>query len=751
MGLHKLTHVRTIPMPPRATLRARCGAPFGVGPALALLALAGASASLTGCAKTVIAEPPAPAYAPPEPVPPVLRAVTERIGGGSTIAVAQEPTVLSRQRFDSARPVAVAGNAEGAPAAEQTIRVQYAAKSAEIGDVLRILIKDYLEQDFVLDPRVAGQISLEIDQELSRREIGELVNLLVATLNLTLEQRDGITIIRPGTALPRVAGAPVLDARPAFLSEQPTVFVRRLRHAPAEQVATMLRDLASESGKVLVAGRVLVLADTSRQVSRLARLADTVDVPAFEGVEVWTYRLSNRRPDDAARILDQIAQGTAINAATEPQVGFVAMPGTRRLMVIAKDPSLQPLIYDLIREVDQPTDSERRERYVYRVQHYPQAQLVKLLQDFFGDRMEAGTGGSAAAGTPASAEGRIRVVSDPQGDLVLIYATPSDYAEVLATLRTVDRPPQQVKLQSIIAEVRLTDALEWGVEYFLENNTSLGSLELIGTAPIAASSVATGSAFFIGGSGFALINALDRETSTRILSQPSITVADRAKGSIQVGGEVPVIRASEGSATQQAGTTGIRQEIEYRDTGVILDLEPQINETGTITLKITQDVRDSIATTIPNQPEFTTRKIETTVIVPHGRTVVLGGIINEAERNSADRIPLVGRVPVLGEAFTNRENTKQRTELLLAITPTIVNDPVELARLSSQFVQSIVGIRALMHELATDLPIGALHDLAAPKPQNPEVGPPPPPVDLVPANPGPGAAAPAAPASEAAG
>ncbi len=681
---------------------------------------AAVSVALSGCAKrTVIAEPPPIGYTAPEPLDPVLRPLTERISGSQSDG-ASAPEVMSRRRFDAPRRDAspATGEAGGdAPVAEQTIKVQYSARSAEIADVLNVLLKQYLQQDYVLDPKVTGQVTLEIDADLTRREIADLVGMLASAFNWTLEQRDNVTLIRPGASMPRVASAPVVDGRPAFASEQASVGVRRLRYAPAEQTATLLRDMTSEGGKVLVAGRVLVIADTTRQVSRLVRLVDAVDVPAFDGVEVWTYRLANRRPEDAAKILEQIATGTAINSAADPQVGFIAVPGTRRLMVFAKDATLQPLVFDLVREVDQPVDGESRERYIYRVQHYPQAALLKLLQDFFGEKIETATGAAAAA---PSGEARIKLVADPASDVILIQATPADYAEVLATLRVLDKPPQQVAIQSIIAEVRLTNQLQWGVEYFLENQTRLGTLELTGSTPLTAGSVATGSAFFIGGDGFAVIQALDRESSTRILSQPRLVVADRAKGSIQVGGEVPTIRASEGSATQTAGTTGIRQEIEYRETGVILDLEPQVSESGTVTLKITQDVRDSIPTTIQNQPEFTTRKIETTVIVPHGKTVLLGGIINEDLRTGANRIPLLGRVPVLGEAFSNKSQESERSELLLAITPRIISDPADLALLNNQFVQSVVGIRALMHEFAADLPPGAMYDMAPPRPENPE-------------------------------
>lgn len=686
-----------------------------------LMLIAGCAAALTGgCAKkTVIAEPPARAYQPPAVFTGEGRPVTEMIA--SSAGALSGPTLVSQQRLsgrsengEGVTPTALASDPG------ELVKVEISLKAADFSDVLRVLIGEYLGRDFVIDPKVTGPVTLEIDGEFTKSELMQVVGHLGTIYGWFIEEREGILFVRGGDRLAKAANAPILQAAPAIADDQPAVRVRRLKYIGADQVAALLKELMTENAKALIAGKTIVLADTTRQITRLSKLITALDTPAFDGTEVWTYRLGSKRPEDAQKLLETIATGTGLSAATDPAVAFVSVPGTQRLMVIAKDATLQPMVRELLQQVDQPADGERRQRYVYRVQHYPQAALVKLLSDFFGEKIEGQPGAPAATGTAgAEAGSRIRIASDAQSDLLLIHATPTDYADLLATLRAVDRPPQQVVVQSIIAEVSLNNALEFGVEYFLSQQAGIGALELVGTAPLGSPLLATGGAFFVGGDGFAVVQALDRESETRILSQPKLVMSDRVKGSIQVGGEVPVLKASQGAPTQQAGSSDIREEIEYRETGVILDIEPQINESGTVLLKITQNVTDVVqTTTVSDSPSFTTRKIETSVIVPSGRTVLLGGIINQSNRDFADRIPLIGRVPVLGEAFSNKQHGSERTELLLAITPTIVNEPVELVGALNEFLQSVESVRAALLESAVQLPRGSIEELSPPQPEN---------------------------------
>ncbi|HBS29792.1 MAG TPA: hypothetical protein DEB06_10170, partial [Phycisphaerales bacterium] len=674
----------------------------------ALLALCAGTASwIAGCAAssterpTVVGEAEPPAYNAPPAWDPGDRPVSELLA--SARPPSGQAALVSTQRLN-ATGADDGGVAPGGvePDPGELIGVRLAVSGAEVRDVMQALLGEYLGRSIVLDPGVTGTVSIDVDEQMARSEVMDLAGAVGSLFGLAMDERDGVIYIRPMAKAARSPDAPILRARPGVESEFSCVRVRKLRHLVADQLTTLLRDFTSEGGKIAFVGRTLVMADTARQVSRLSSLVSALDVPAFHGVEVWTYHLVNRPPEDAAKTLEAITTGTAIGGGTEPLVAYLPIPGTKRLLVISRDPSLQPIVTDFVRQADQPRDAEQRGRYVYRVQHYPTSQLLVLVRDFLGERMEK---------TPGEGAG-IRIIADAQSDLLLLYATPSDFAEVVSVLRAVDRPAQQVDVRSIIAEVRLANRLQYGVEYFLETSTDLGELALTGLAPLAESAIPTGTAFFVGADGFAIIQALDRESDARVLSQPRMLIRDRDTASIQVGGEVPVLKASEGASTDSGGTSNIREEIEYRQTGVILTVQPEINESGLVTLKIDQEVNDALPTDVPNQPEFTTRRLETTVVVPHGKTVLLGGIINEDRREEQNRIPILGRIPIAGEAFKNRNNTAERTELILAITPTIVNDPSQAPATLSDFLRSTFGVRAALHEFAQDLPPGALDGVA---------------------------------------
>lgn len=692
----------------RVALRARSNVALALlaGSAAALVASSGCS-SAPAKAESQMVEPVPISKAPPLQWDARTRPVSEAMGypmnNGPT-----GPTLIAKQRLSAppqAEGVSTSGLIQSQPG--ELIHVQYHANKQDITEVLQALLGDLLERDYVLDPSIQGLVTIDIDEEMTRADLIDLVGGLGTVFGWSLETRGSTLFIKPGVKSPRAPDGPILLAKPPVPSDTPAVRIRRLRYLTGEQVVAVLKEFMSETAKAVTIGRTVVMADTVRQIARLSDLLSALDTPAFEGVEIWTYRLANRRPEDAAQLLQAITASSAINSGPDPTAAFVPLAGSDRLMVIAKDPTVQPMIADFIQQVDTPSGYERRHRYRYSIQHYSPVALVKLLRDFFGDRMEQ---------TPSEGgDPRIRLASDPAGDLLLIYATPSDYAELLATLAQVDRPPQQVQLQSIIAEVSLLNRLQYGVEYFLKVNTDLGELALTGSAPLVGN--ATGSALFVGSDGFAVISALDRETETQILSQPKIFLQDRTKASIQVGGEVPVIKATEGSATQQNGTTGIREEIEYRKTGVILTIQADINESGMVRLEITQEVTDAIPTSEPNQPEFTTRNIETSVVVPHGQTVLLGGIITDDKRNATNRIPIIGRVPIVGELFKNSDDNERRVELLLTITPTIVNDPRGSRDFTNEFLRAAFGIRTLLNEYIDDLPRGSLYDSA------PEAGP----------------------------
>lgn len=618
--------------------------------------------------------------------------------GGPADGYAQT-TLLAKQRL-VARPqgpemLGVQPLTDG-PRDERPISIAFNQLDAK--DALRVLIGELLGRSFIIDPEVTGQITLEVEDELSTTDLFNLLDALAIVHGWSIENRGHTLVVRTNKQRASSTVAPILTARAANPSERAGVRVYPLKYVAPQQAGEVVKTLLSQGGSSIVAGRMLLVADTIAQLNRLGELLRSLDTPAFDGVEIWTYEMAFQGPVEAVRALDAMAQQSQLSVGGDSLASFIPIPRTRRLMVVSRDATLQPMLEEWVRMVDQAPNMAQRHQYLYRVQHLNPTELKNLLAAFYADRIEQNVADPT--------DGRMRLVVSEEEELMLIFATPTDYADLMAMIERIDRPRQQVHLQAVIAEVNLADSLEYGVEYFLSTETGSGLLELAGTVNQFSPANPAGSAVFLATSGFAVVEALKQKSNVSLLAAPSTTVRDNAEATLQVGEEVPIVTAAVDSQTQTGGTSGIRNEIEYRDTGIILGVTPKINESGEVTMTIRLEVTDAVPTSSSgiDSPTFTTRTAETVVTVPHGMTVLIGGAIETRSRNRRSSIPLLGDIPGIGAAFSSQEIATERTELLLAITPEIMNSPRDVMMTTSDFVQSTYGLRDALRRFVAPIP-----------------------------------------------
>jgi general secretion pathway protein D len=247
-----------------------------------------------------------------------------------------------------------------------------------------------------------------------------------------------------------------------------------------------------------------------------------------------------------------------------------------------------------------------------------------------------------------------------------------------------------------IAEVSLNGNLRFGVRWFFKNdvpNSSKQGTGALGLGIDTALNTALGAARFVNspttfvyalsdadGMVRALLETLEQETRVRILSSPQILVVDNQEGRIRVGNQQPV-RTS--TTVTDGGTT--TSSIEFKDTGVLLTVAPQINAGGLIAMDVNQEVIDvgdiDVAT---GQRSFLQRSVSSKVVVQSGQTIVLGGLISETRRGSSGGIPFLYKVPIIGPLFGTTESDSNRTELLVLITPRVVRDNLEALRMTEE-------------------------------------------------------------------
>ena len=312
----------------------------------------------------------------------------------------------------------------------------------------------------------------------------------------------------------------------------------------------------------------------------------------------------------------------------------------------------------------------------------------------FGASSGSGLGGSNAATTTVSdLEGNVRVVADESRNALLIRAPRTEFRRIERALRELDKAPTQVLIEATIVEITLTGSLEYGVEWAFNNGlgggrTGSGLISASGSSDL--SGVSKGFSYSIvnnAGAVRATLNALANKSQLRVLSNPSVLVLDNHSATFQVGDQVPV---RTGNSTISNGVV-ISDSFTYKDTGVMLSVSPSVNSGGLITLGVSQAVIDIGATldAATNQSKFLTRQIQTRVAVRSGETVVLGGMIRENETRARGGVPALSDIPLFGALFSTTSEKRERTELMVLLTPRALEDDDQVRAASVEMRQRI--------------------------------------------------------------
>jgi general secretion pathway protein D len=290
-------------------------------------------------------------------------------------------------------------------------------------------------------------------------------------------------------------------------------------------------------------------------------------------------------------------------------------------------------------------------------------------------RSQAGTGESATGGGPlapteGAAQSGVRIVADSRNNALVVYATPAEYATINAALEKLDIVPLQVMIEATIAEVTLNDTLKYGVEWFFKTGNNSFSFSRLATG-VVTSAFPGFSYLFAGDDARVAINLLAQVTDVKVISSPQLMVLDNEAARLQVGDQVPIL-----SRTSQIDNGNVISEIQYRDTGVILDIIPRVNASGLVVLDIVQEVSDVATTTTSDidSPTIQERQIASTVAINSGETVALGGLIRDTNDNSENGLPVLKDIPVVGNLFKTTSDSVRRTELIVLLTPRVIRD-----------------------------------------------------------------------------
>ena len=640
--------------------------------------------SMAGCAPMMPAPPSGnwqaqqPATAAPAPSP---------AAGHDTASPVAAPATDYFQSPPRIRPTAPT------PAAAESAgkRVSLNLQDAEVRSVVDTVLGDVLKRNYTVAPQVSGKITLRTGQAIEPEALLSVLEAALGSVSAALIETDGSYHVIPLDAAPSRARALVRNPGQASTAGY-AIEVVPLNFARAREVQKLL-DAIGPKGAVLLADEQhnhLVIGGTRQDRAALARTIAGFDVDGMRGMVFALYRLEQVGAEQVVNELRQVF-GAQQDLFT-PGLRLLPLERMQAVIGIAKHPSELEAIEAWIRRLDSAPKTGERSLRVYNVQNGSARDLASSLQLVL-------TGEGAASPPPAretspqapgaheptraapaamtSLKSASRIVANEENNSLLIFSSESEWRLLRDALAKLDVMPRQVMIEAILAEVSLNDSLRYGVQWFFESGGKTASLSTNDQGKIGPQF--PGFSYFYPGndSARAVVNALQSHTDVKVLSAPRLAVLNNQKASLQVGDEVPV-RTQTSQAVGNADAPVI-STIAMRETGVLLEVTPRVNDNGNVILEVTQEVSDVTTTTSSgiDSPTIARRRLRSVIATRDGATVALGGLIRENSQRGNSGVPLLKDLPAVGGLFRDNTRDTRRTELVVLLVPRVMRNHLE--------------------------------------------------------------------------
>lgn len=679
------------------------------------------------CATVLLASCQSPIM--PELQSPLRGPSAEKAGEAEQVLAGQERE--RRTELRATRTPAPPRATQGTAVAEQENRPRFSGDpisvsldSLPLPAFINAAFGELLKTGFEIDSEVAQRnqiVTLRTGEPVSPEQFYNLVVNVLANYDVGVRYQGGIFRVAgrqaSGPESPRIIRTRALPNVPS--SQRPIFQYLSLQSIDAQtaqrwvlaafgQSVTLFSDQPNNAVLILGAPDTVAAAVEAIRVLDQPRLAGSQGVriePAF-----WSAK---NLADKLVEVLTVQGYATSTNPQSPGAITLIPVEPLNIILVFSLEPANLEQVLQWARELDQPSQTvERRGLFYYQVQNTAASELAKVLNQVFsetsmtmtaGDRrpeaaqqMQGATGAQgqgAQAAAPVQATVTAsggRLVVDEVRNAIIFQGSAEEYAQLRPLLQTMDKAPFEVLIEATIAEVTYTDTEDLGIEWFV-SDLGIGDYFISGgtLGNLAASG---GSTVFRlrnqGGAQRAVLNALSRDQRVSILSNPRIVTQSGTEAKFQVGTEVPIITTQQTNPAQQiGGNSGLLQSVQYRNTGVIMNVTPVVHSNNRVDLEITQEVSEAQENTTSSitSPIILNRSLATTLSLEDGSTVLLGGLISQNNSFGNVGVPLLKDIPVLGQLFSNRTQTARKTELIVLITPYIIKNAQDAAQIREAF------------------------------------------------------------------
>ena len=597
----------------------------------------------------------------------------------------------------------------------ETLRTLYAQPGAAAGAAVGISVDERINAILVS----AGPADLDRMEQLVEKLDTDSVPRVTEIRVFTLKNADAAELAQILNDALNQKPDPMTEASPnrqALLQ-----FISRTKDG-AEQIASALQE------GVLITPDVrtnsLVISAPAENMRLLESLVTSMDDTQPRTAEIRVFTLVNSDARAMAQVLSELfrmgqaaadrqaveyrlvaeeaegegaaarvgsAQDVALTVTVDIRTNSLLVGGTRHYVDLASE---------VIQELDQSTASERLTE-VYRLRNAQASDIETAVTNFLSqerDVLEQSLGGTTGGTLPFILEREVAIVAESASNTLLLSASPRYYQVIADMIEELDRPPPQVLIQVLLADVTIDETEEFGIEWNVQERWRSHDL-FGGTAPAfsASAGLTLNPGFTVsvtGGDANFLLRAIEAQGRVEILSRPQVLATDNQLATINIGQRVPFIT---NSRITEDGTT--INTIQYEDVGIILNVTPRITPDGFVRMEVNPEISSIDDSTVPisenvNAIVVNSRSAETTVTVQDGHTIVVGGLIRTTDRDRVNKVPVLGDVPVLGNLFRSTRKVKERTELLIILTPTVLQNTEDVDAKTDSEVRRLDLLRA---------------------------------------------------------
>ena len=624
---------------------------------------------------------------------------------------------------------------------------------ADLGEVAKVVLSDILGESYVLSPKVTGKVTLQTTEPLTKEELLPTLEMVLRMNNAALVKDGRIYHIEPTADALFTSD---LSARAAGYQTR----VIPVKNVAVKDIADIIKPLVHDKTILNVDDKrnILVAAGSADEIARVMDMIYTFDIDLLKGRSFGLFPLAHVDPETIIEELEGIFYQKGKGDDSE-FFKFIPIARLNSVLAVTRQAHYLTDIEDWIYRLDKANTASGGGVNVYKVQHVDAGELADTLNDIFTDskkqsksakvapgetarsmsnQQEPFGSGSSSSGLDSSSGsdtsisgnmgvfaaneveeksatndsttgtikvsnvGKVKIIADEPNNSVIIVASAQDYEVILPVIEQLDVMPLQVLIDATVVQVTLTDELKYGISWYLHEGNSQ---TLLNSATTIAGAVATGglSTFYNAGSVKALLTAEAKLDNVNIISSPSLMVLNNQKAKINVGDQVPISTGS--TAVPLAGGTPTFAQsntIQYKDTGVTLEVSPRVNANGLVIMKLKQIVSSVVQNTLADNktdtatqqqsPTISKKEITSSVAVADGETIVLGGLISDNVTDNKNGVPFFYRLPIIGSLFGATSKNDTKTELVILITPRVVKGKQDSRIISNEFKRKLTAI-----------------------------------------------------------